>query len=94
MPAGGGLAGTYQRERGGRPIGQAGEVIARLWEIDHRLSKLERDIARATSREQLEELQRTRLEWRQYREALGDLLVALRSEVEGEGQGEVDEGEP
>lgn len=75
-------------------MSQAGEVIAKLWENDQRLPKLERDIARATSREQLEELQRTRLEWRQYREALGDLLVALRSEVEGEGQGEVDEGEP
>lgn len=55
-------------------------MIAKLWEIDQRLPNLERDIARATSREQLTDLQRTRLEWLQYREALGDLLVALRSD--------------
>ncbi|MBE7454165.1 MAG: hypothetical protein HS111_36550 [Kofleriaceae bacterium] len=63
-------------------MSQAGQVIAKLWEIDQRLPKLERDIARATRREQLTDLQRTRLEWLQYREALGDLLVALRSDDE------------
>ena len=85
-PAGGGFTGTYQREHAPETLDLAGEIIGELWQLDDKLPGIERAIAHAPSRDELEYLQRVRLDLLQRRDELGELLVAVRTGmVESEG---------